>query len=394
MAKLAPISDYVWFQEGPGVRNTQYTTSGVKLLNVANLVDGRVDLSTSDRYISTEEAYGRYKHFLVDPDDFIIASSGIQIDYFDQKMGFVSEDQLPLCMNTSTIRFKPIDEGELDMRYFMYYLKSNSFKQQLSKYIVGSAQLNFGPTHLKKMTFPVVDVEQQHYISMVLYKADELISLRKKQLQKLDDLVKSRFVEMFGEQGDNPYGFIVGTLNDVAEIYLGLTHTPMYIDEGKPFLSVRDISSGKIDFSNCHYISETEFDSLPKGARPKEADILFCRVGTIGKPVIIPKGTPEFGTFVSVGFLRRKERVINEYLKAWMEDPFFMKQVNDNVAGASQINLNTGWLKNFRILIPPLELQRSFANNVMQIEKTKLTVQQGLDKLELLKQSLMQKYFG
>ena len=69
------IPDVLFFQEGPGVRNTQYTTEGVKLLNVANLVDGKVDLSKSDRYISEDEAYGKYKHFLCDAGDFVIASS-------------------------------------------------------------------------------------------------------------------------------------------------------------------------------------------------------------------------------------------------------------------------------------------------------------------------------
>ena len=103
MARLMPFPDVVWFQEGPGVRNTQYTTSGVKLLNVANFVDGKVDLATSNRYISSEEAYGKYKHFLVDAGDFIVASSGIQVEYFEKKMGFVNENHLPLCMNTSTI---------------------------------------------------------------------------------------------------------------------------------------------------------------------------------------------------------------------------------------------------------------------------------------------------
>lgn len=150
------ISDLLWFQEGPGVRNTQYTETGVKLLNVANLVDGKVDISNTSRYISKEEAYGKYKHFLVDEGDFIIASSGIKVEYFDKKMGFISADQLPLCMNTSTIRFKVLDNSKLDIRYFMYYLKSDEFKDQLSRQITGSAQLNFGPSHLKKMTF--VDV--------------------------------------------------------------------------------------------------------------------------------------------------------------------------------------------------------------------------------------------
>ena len=109
--KQVLFPEVVWFQEGPGVRNTQYTNSGVKLLNVANLVDGKVDLSNTDRYISEEEAYGKYKHFLVDDGDFIIASSGIKVEYFDKKMGFISETQLPLCMNTSTIRFRFLYKG-------------------------------------------------------------------------------------------------------------------------------------------------------------------------------------------------------------------------------------------------------------------------------------------
>ena len=154
------ISNVLFFQEGPGVRNTQYTTEGVKLLNVANLVDGKVDLSTSDRYISEDEAYGKYKHFLCDAGDFIIASSGIKVEYIDKKMGFVDESMLPLCMNTSTIRFKVLDDNQLRIRYFMYYLKSQHFRNQLFKQITGSAQLNYGPSHLKKMIMPLINLSK------------------------------------------------------------------------------------------------------------------------------------------------------------------------------------------------------------------------------------------
>ena len=114
--KDVKIADYLWFQEGPGVRNTQYTTAGVKLINVANLVEGKIDLSTSDRYISEEEAYGKYKHFLADEGDFVIASSGIKIDYFDKKMGFIKKEHLPLCMNTSCIRFKSIKKDVQEIK--------------------------------------------------------------------------------------------------------------------------------------------------------------------------------------------------------------------------------------------------------------------------------------
>ena len=158
MKKYINISDVLWFQEGPGVRNTQYTTDGVKLLNVTNLINGNVDTTNTNRYISKEEAYGKYKHFLADEGDLVIASSGIKVEYFDKKMGFIRKEQLPLCMNTSTIRFKVTDEKRLSIRYFMYYLKSNHFKEQLGQQITGSAQLNFGQSHLKKMVFQLIEM--------------------------------------------------------------------------------------------------------------------------------------------------------------------------------------------------------------------------------------------
>ena len=108
--KIEELPNLVFFQEGPGVRNNQYTDSGVKLLNVANLKGGNIYLDNTDRYISEEEAYGKYSHFLVGEGDLIIASSGIKVEYFDKKMGFAKKEHLPLCMNTSTIRFKTLDD--------------------------------------------------------------------------------------------------------------------------------------------------------------------------------------------------------------------------------------------------------------------------------------------
>lgn len=194
------LPDVLWFQEGPGVRNTQYTSSGIKLLNVANLVDGKVDLSTSNRYISEDEAYGKYSHFLVDEGDFIIASSGIQVDYFEKKMGFIDSSHLPLCMNTSTIRFKVIDKDVLDIRYFMYYLKTDYFKNQLAQQITGSAQLNFGPSHLKRMFIPMIEINNQRSIVATLDKVTALIDMHKRQLELLNELVKSREVARYAQR--------------------------------------------------------------------------------------------------------------------------------------------------------------------------------------------------
>ena len=84
-------------------------------------------------------------------------------------------------------------------------------------------------------------------------------------------------------------------LIELANIYLGVTHTPEYVLEGVPFLSVKDISGGKICFDDCKYISKEEYNSLSEGAKPKVGDMLFCRVGTLGKPIIIPEGRQLFG---------------------------------------------------------------------------------------------------
>ncbi|MEG0367828.1 MAG: restriction endonuclease subunit S, partial [Coprobacillus sp.] len=192
--KRYSIPELLTFQEGPGIRNTQYTDKGVKLLNVANLVNGKIDLSTSSRYIDKEEAYGKYKHFLVDDGDLIIASSGIKVDYFDKKMGFVNSRQLPLCMNTSTIRFKCLDDKVLNIKYFMYFLKSQDFKRQLIKQITGSAQLNFGPSHLKKMNIPLDNILIQNKVYKTLDAIRKIREQRELQLSKLDILIKSRFV--------------------------------------------------------------------------------------------------------------------------------------------------------------------------------------------------------
>ena len=146
-------------------------------------------------------------------------------------------------------------------------------------------------------------------------------------------------------------------LEDICEINLGLTHTPSYVEDGIPFVSAKDISSSLLDLTNTKRISKSEFATFPYGAKPHEGDVLFCRVGTIGHPQIVITEEP-FGIFVSVGFLRITNKDIsNKYLKYWMESPLFYNQVESDVKGATRKNLNTGWLKDFYIPIPPLNEQ-------------------------------------
>jgi len=194
--EVKPLKDICWFQEGPGVRNYQFTKRGVKLLNGTNISNGRVVLDTTDRHISEEEAFGCYKHFLVDDGDILIASSGVTIDKFHEKVAFASSENLPLCMNTSTIRFKT-NSSELLDKYLYLFLQSDLFKVPIGKQATGSAQLNFGPAHLNKINLKLPPtLEEQTAIATVLSDMDAEIAALEARRDKTRDLKQGMMQEL------------------------------------------------------------------------------------------------------------------------------------------------------------------------------------------------------
>lgn len=181
--KVKKLPELVWFQEGPGVRNSQFKSSGVKLLNGTNIEDGKLILEKTDRYISEKEAYGWYSHFLVNEGDILIACSGVTIDRFDEKVTIANYSHLPLCMNTSTMRFKIISK-DLSKSYFLHFLKSKSFKEQIGGKATGSAQLNFGPSHVKMVDLSFPTLTEQENISSILSDMDAEIAALEAKLEK------------------------------------------------------------------------------------------------------------------------------------------------------------------------------------------------------------------
>lgn len=391
------IPEVLFFQEGPGVRNTQYTEEGVKLLNVANLVDGKIDLSTSDRYISKEEAYGKYKHFLCDDGDLIIASSGIKVEYIDKKMGFIDESMLPLCMNTSTIRFKVLDDNKLRIRYFMYYLKSHHFKEQLFRQITGSAQLNYGPSHLKKMVMPLIDVADQDEIINRLDRIQNIMDARQKQLQKLDELVKARFVEMFGDPEKNTLSWKEEELSEHLTVIGGYAFkSEQFSEEGIPVLRIGNINSGFFKPVNLVY---WEDDNTLNRYKMYPGDLVMSLTGTVGKD--------DYGNVCILGndydvyYLNQRnaklelQDTINKYyLSMLLKFEPVKKKLTGISRGVRQANISNKDILNLMVPIPPIELQNQFAAFVEQTDKSKVTVQKALDEAQLLFDSLMQKYFG
>lgn len=186
--KRVKLRDAYWFQEGPGVRAWQFTASGVKLLNVGNIqASGTLNLAKTTRYISEEEAHGRYSHFLADAGDLVIASSGVsfaQDGLLRTRGAFVAPCDLPLCMNTSTIRFKA-KAGISDLRYLHSWLDSVEFRSQITRLVTGTAQQNFGPSHLSQLTITLPPLEIQRALAA---KAEEVARARSVQATSLRQL--------------------------------------------------------------------------------------------------------------------------------------------------------------------------------------------------------------
>lgn len=395
--KWVNISDVLFFQEGPGVRNTQYTTEGVKLLNVANLVDGNVDLSTSDRYISEEEAYGKYKHFLCDEGDLIVASSGIKVDYLDKKMGFIKKEMLPLCMNTSTIRFKTLDEQKLNIRYFMYYVKTQHYKNQVAFHITGSAQLNYGPSHLKKMVMPLIELKEQQKIVTVLDKVSAIIEASQEKLQKLDDLIKSRFLEQFGDPIENPKDWDYDVMKYVCtKITDGEHGSVKRTKKGHPFLNAKHVkSSGDIDWDTVTYTSDETHERLYKRCNPEGNDIIMTTTGTIGNVAVVPVDREPFTMDRGITLLKLDKAKVKPFYVAWLlRHDAIQNIMNSNVHASAIGHLFLNRVEQIPVMLPDVESQERFSNFVHQIDKSKLAVQKSLEKLEILKKSLMQQYFG
>ncbi|MBF6677582.1 restriction endonuclease subunit S [Campylobacter sp. RM11259] len=183
------LDKIVFYQEGPGVRNTQYRKKGVKLLNVSNLNNNQLNLSTTTTYINKELAYGKYKHFLVDEGDLLISCSGINSESFKTKIAFAKKEHLPLCMNTSTMRFKNLDDS-LSLKYLYYFFQTLNFEKQVFSILTGSAQFNFGPTHIKWFKIKLPNLDEQQKIAEILSRVDDEIEILNKKLENFKELKK------------------------------------------------------------------------------------------------------------------------------------------------------------------------------------------------------------
>ena len=276
-------------------------------------------------------------------------------------------------------------------RYLYWFLKGNTeylnslgrgatFKE-ISKQIVASIEIN------------VPDMEQQMQAAENLERVSSIIRLRKQELQKLDDLIKARFVELFGDMILNPNSWEKVDLGTVCDVRDGTHDSPKYFAEGIPLVTSRNLSSGRIDFTDCNLICEADYNKINERSKVDLGDILMPMIGTVGNPIIVDIDAEFAIKNVALIKFSENSKVVNVFVKALLESDYFDRAVLDKVRGGTQKFISLGDIRRLKVCLPPLEVQKQFAAFVTQADKSKAAVQKALDEAQLLFDSLMQKYF-
>ena len=222
-----------------------------------------------------------------------------------------------------------------------------------------------------------------------------MIALRKEQLAKLDQLVKSRFIELFGDPIRNEKGWPIVTLGEVAEIRIGpfgsLLHKEDYIVGGHALVNPSHIIDGNICTDDKLTVSDEKYEEL-SAYRLSIGDLVLGRRGEMGRCAVVYEDGLLCGTGSII--IRPKEKMKPYFLQNIISSPGYKRIIEDKAVGVTMMNLNVPIVSSLTIPLLPIDMQEQFIALMQQTDKSKLTIQQSLDKLELLKKSLKQQYFG
>lgn len=282
----------------------------------------------------------------------------------------------------------------LEKKYLYYYLKAPAFQCFLLKIGNRAAQAGFNKNDLQELLIPCVSREQQEEVVCILEKVDTLICARKQQLQKLDDLVKSRFIEMFGNMVYNPNDWEKVNLGSVCDVRDGTHDSPKYFPEGYPLVTSKNVTSGRIDFTDCSLICKEDYDKINERSRVDFGDILMPMIGTVGKPVIVDVDADFAIKNVALIKFYEDSTVINIFVRALLQSDYFDRAVISKIRGGTQKFISLSDIRKLEIYLPPMDTQNQFAVFVEQTDKSKAAIQKALDETQMLFDSLMQKYFG
>lgn len=370
------LPEIAYFQEGPGLRKYQYRDTGIPFLNIRTLQNGRVN-KTLCTNLDEKEVSIKYKHFLLQADDIVCSTSGTL-----GKTAVIHDEDLPLMLNTSIVRFRPKGTSYLNRRFLHNYLMSELFLEQARTASTGSAQANIGPSHLKNFRFALPPFNEQKRIADKLDTLFKRVTACQERLDRVPLLLKKfrQAVLAAATSGaltedwrDSDFTWSRQPLrNLLGDIRYGTAKKCSYeSSNGTPVLRIPNIVNGKIDTTDLKYarFEKKELETLSL----KPNDLLIIRsngsLDLVGKAAVIG---PEVQGYLFAGYLirlRTKPAIIDSnYLQFYLSSPAIRQHIEITARSTSGVNnINSEEIKAIDVLLPDLKEQQEIVRRVEKL---------------------------
>ena len=370
MAKLGEVATYI---NGYAFKPEDWSDKGRPIIRIQNLTGSSDTINRYDGEIAS-------KYEINDGDVLISwsASLGVYVWHGEQAV---------LNQHIFKVAF---DKEDVSKKFFVYQVES--VLEKAANEAHGATMKHLTKKVFDNLPFYLPSREEQEKIASKLEQVSKLIECRKLQLEKLDELVKSRFVEMFGDINLNNKGWTKQPLGELCTIVRGGSPRPIdkFLGGDVPWIKIGDATEG----DNVYLYSTKEHiieEGVSKSRLVKAGSLIFANCGvSLGFARIIT-----FDGCIHDGWLAMED------IDSRLDKIFLLQALNQmtqhfrEIAPAgTQPNLNTSIMKAYKQIIPPMQLQKEYIAFVAQVDKSKLAVQKSLEQLEILKKSLMQAYFG
>ena len=376
-AKLGDIATYI---NGYAFKPKDHGTKGLPIIRIQDL---------------TGSSNGRGYYAGEYPSKIEINNGDVLISW-SASLGVYVWNKGKALLNQHIFKVK-FDKKDIDKDYFVYAVRFNLTK--LKQLTHGATMKHVVKKDFENVLIPYPSLKRQREIAYVLDKLERNLTQKSQELDKLDELIKARFVELFGDLTTNNRGWKTENFSCVFE---NITSSKRILkseweSNGIPFLRVRDLVqlSEKEVLNNEFFISSELYYRLSDNdGVPKNGDILVSATSTLGKCHIVNSNEKLYFKDADVLRFRPSNKINAVYFTECMNDHFIQGQIEHNLGVTTVKHFTIKAAKSILIRIPPLSLQNEFANFVQQVDKSKVAVQKSLEETQTLFDSLMQKYFG
>ena len=336
----------------------KYYECGTPILQSKNITNGILDLE--DVRFVDENDYNKYKERYIPHKGNILLSN---IGTIGKSLLIDEEKDFLIAWNIFLIK---VNESKINSKFLNFYFQYLDMSNYYNKYLTGGTVKFINKKTMENIEIPNISLVNQIKIADELEKVQKMINIREKQIKKLDELIKSQFVEMFENEKNEEI------LNNVCRFINGdrgknYPSAGEFVESGIPFINAGLINDKKVNWEKMNYITEEKYNKLGSGKIQKD-DVLYCLRGSLGKHCIID--LERKGAIASSLVILRanKEKILPEYLLNILDTDEIIRQQEQANNGSSQPNLSAGSVKKYKIKLPNIQRQEEFVNIVKQID--------------------------